>query len=142
MIYNMIHDLRTCTPKLLEESLLNRRVHWSHKLPLHASYHALVCYGQSSRQLGIQWCPHGVEVAGRGRSVSRDIVVAWIIDKLLLRLRLLLRTFGDTLGSHRPWGHSLPHHHDLLLQQLPLAVLEAVELPLPLSKHLSIEWRL
>lgn len=129
----------TCTPELLEESLLNRRVDWSAKLPLHASYHALVFYGQPDRQLGVQRCPHGVEVAGRGRVASRDRVVAWIVAKLLL---WLLRAFGDALGSHGPRVHSLPHHHDFLLQQLPLAVLEAVELPLPLGEHLSIQWGL
>lgn len=105
----------TCTPELLEESLLNRRVHWSPKLPLHASYHALVCHGQPGRQLGVQRCPHGAEVAGRGRGASRDSVVAWTVAKLLLLL-WLLRAFGDALGSHGSWVYPLPHHHDFLLQ--------------------------
>lgn len=131
----------TCTPELLKESLLNRSVHRCTKLPLYASYHALgVSHGQPGRQLGVQRCAHGAEVAGGGRGASRDSVVTWRVAELLL-LRLL-RAFGYTLGCHGPGVHSLPHHHDLLLQQLPLAVLEAVELPLPLSKHLSIEWGL
>lgn len=129
----------TCTPKLLEEPLLNRSVDRCPKLPLHASYHALVVsYWQPGRHFGVHRCPHGAEVAGGGRGASRDSVVAWLVAKLLRLLLWLLRAFGETLGSRGPWVHSLPHHHDLLLQQLPLAVLEAVELPLPLSKHLSV----
>lgn len=129
----------TYNPELRKESLLNRTIHRCSKLPWYASYHSL---GISHRRPGIQprvqRCAHGAEVTGRGRAVSRDRAVSWRIDKLLW----LLRAFGDTLCSQGPRVNFLPHHDHLLLQQLPLAVVEAVELPLPLSEHLSVEWGL
>lgn len=133
----------TRPPKLLEKPLLNRSVHRPPKLPLNASHYSLVSHTPPGRQLGVQRSSHGVKMARGGRGVPRHGIVAWRKAKLLLLWRLLLlRTLRNTLSPQRPCVHPLPHQHDLLLQKLPLAVLETVKLPLPLRHHLSVERRL
>ncbi|KAF3850193.1 hypothetical protein F7725_019912 [Dissostichus mawsoni] len=45
-------------------------------------------------------------------------------------------------GTRRSNGQVLPHQQDFLLEHLPLTVLDAVELPLTLGQHLSVQGRL
>lgn len=134
----------TRPPKLLEKPLLNRSVHRPPKLPLNASHNALVSHAPPGRQLGVQRSSHGVKMARGGRGVSRHGVVAWRKSELLLLWwwLLLLGALRNSLSLQRSCVHPLPHQHDLLLQKLPLAVLETIKLPLPLGHHLSVERRL
>lgn len=133
----------TRPPKLLEKPLLNRSVHRPPKLPLNASHNALISHAPPGRQLRVQRSSHGVKMARGGRGVSRYSVIAWRkAELLLLRRLLLLGAFRNSLSAQRSCVYPLPHQHDLLLQKLPLAVLETIKLPLPLGHHLSVERRL
>ncbi|TNN56118.1 hypothetical protein EYF80_033668 [Liparis tanakae] len=119
--------------KLLKQALRHCGVHGAAELTLHAAHQ------RRAGQFVVQRAGHGAEVAG-------------VVPRREVELLLLLRRWRRTLrGPGRPAGPRgagrrardvLSHQHDLLLEELALAVLDAVELPLPLGQHLGVQRRL